>query len=216
MNKLRVMLADDHGVLRAGLASLLDAQPDLMVVGEAAEAEDAVRLASELDPDVVLMDVRMPGNGIDATRRIKADHPQLRILILSQYDDPVYLRQAMAAGASGYALKRGGGQELLQAIRAVGRGEVYLHPSMAKVLVEESWGPRQPAPPGPQEPLTERETQVLRLIAHGYTTAEIAAELYLSVRTVEAHKTRLMEKLGVRGRRALVQFARRQGLLAEE
>ncbi len=216
MNKLRVLLADDHGVLRAGLASLLDAQPDLMVVGEAAETEDAVRLASELSPDIVLMDVRMPGNGIDATRRIKANHPHLRILILSQYDDPVYLHQALAAGASGYALKRTGGQELLQAIRAVGRGEVYLHPAMARVLVEESWGPRQPAPATPVEPLTEREIQVLKFIAHGYTTAEIAAELYISARTVEAHKTRLMEKLGVRGRRALVQFAHQHGLLAED
>jgi len=216
MNKLRVLLADDHGVLRAGLGSLLDAQPDLTVVGEAADADDAVRKASELHPDIALVDVRMPGNGIEATRRMKADRPELKVLILSQYDDPVYLHQAMAAGASGYALKRTGGQELLQAIRAVGRGEVYLHPAMARVLVEESWGPRQPSPAAPVEPLTERETQVLRFIAHGYTTAEIAAELYVSARTVEGHKTRLMEKLGVRGRRALVQFARQHGLLAED
>ena len=216
MNKLRVLLADDHGVLRAGLGSLLDAQPDLTVVGEAADAEDAIRQASELRPDIALVDVRMPGNGIEATRRMKADRPDLKVLILSQYDDPVYLHQAMAAGASGYALKRTGGQELLQAIRAVGRGEVYLHPAMARVLVEESWGPRQPAPAQPIEPLTEREIHVLRLIAHGYTTAEIAGEMFISVRTVEAHKTRLMEKLGVRGRRALVQFARQHGLLTEE
>ncbi len=216
MNKLRVLLADDHGVLRAGLGSLLDAQPDLTVVGEAADAEDAVRQASELRPDIALVDVRMPGNGIEATRRMKADRPELKVLILSQYDDPVYLHQAMAAGASGYALKRTGGQELLQAIRAVGRGEVYLHPTMARMLVEESWGPRQPAPAPPVEPLTEREIQVLRLIAHGYTTAEIAAELYISARTIEAHKTRLMQKLEVRGRRALVQFARQHGLLTED
>jgi len=216
MKKLRMLLADDHGVLRAGLGSLINAQPDLTVIGEASDGEEAIRLARELRPDVALVDIRMPGNGLEATRRMKIEQPDLRVLILSQYDDPVYLHQAMAAGASGYALKRSGGQELLQAIRAVGRGEVYLHPSMAKVLVEESWGPRQPASPAPREPLTERETQVLRLIAHGYTTAEIAAELYLSVRTVEAHKTRLMEKLEVRGRRALVQFARQHGLLAED
>ena len=216
MKKLRVLLADDHGVLRAGLGSLLDAQPDLTVVGEAADAEDAVRQASELRPDIALVDVRMPGNGIEATRRMKADRPELKVLILSQYDDPVYLHRAMAAGASGYALKRTGGQELLQAIRAVGRGEVYLHPTMARMLVEESWGPRQPAPATSVEPLTEREIQVLRLIAHGYTTAEIAAELYISARTIEAHKTRLMQKLEVRGRRALVQYARQHGLLAED
>lgn len=215
MSKLRLLLADDHGVLRAGLGSLLDAQPDLAVVGEAANAEDAVRQARELSPDIALVDVRMPGGGLEATRRMKAERPELRVLILSQYDDPVYLHQALAAGASGYALKRAGGQELLQAIRAIGRGEVYLHPALARVLVEESWGPRQPAPATPSEPLTERETQVLRLIAHGYTTPEIAAELFLSERTVEAHKTRLMEKLGVRGRRALVQYARQHGLLTE-
>ncbi len=216
MNKLKVLLADDHGVLRAGLGSLLDAQPDLMVVGEAADAEDAVRQARELRPDVALVDVRMPGGGLEATRRMKAERPELRVLILSQYDDPVYLHQALAAGASGYALKRTGGQELLQAIRAVVRGEVYLHPSLTRVLVEESWGPRQHPQTAPIEPLTERETEVLRLIAHGYTTPEIATELYLSVRTVEVHKTRLMEKLGVRGRRALVQYARQQGLLSED
>lgn len=216
MNKLKVLLADDHGVLRAGLGSLLDAQPDLMVVGEAADAEDAVRQARELRPDVALVDVRMPGGGLEATRRMKAERPELRVLILSQYDDPVYLHQALAAGASGYALKRTGGQELLQAIRAVVRGEVYLHPSLTRVLVEENWGPRQHPQTAPIEPLTERETEVLRLIAHGYTTPEIATELYLSVRTVEVHKTRLMEKLGVRGRRALVQYARQQGLLSED
>lgn len=216
MTELRIVIADDHGVLRAGLRSLIEAQPDLTVVGEAADADDVVRKACESDADVAIVDIRMPGDGIEATRRLKAMRPALRILILSQHDDPVYLRQALAAGASGYALKRAGGAELLEAIRAVGRGEVYVHPALTRVLVEERWGPRTPESAPLSEPLTERETQVLRLIAHGYTTPEIAAELFLSVRTVEAHKTHLMEKLGVRGRRALVQYALRHGLVGGE
>lgn len=216
MAELRILIADDHGVLRAGLGSLIEAQTDMTVVGEAADGDEAVRRARELRPDVAVVDIRMPGGGIEATRRMKAERPELRVLILSQHDDPVYLRQAMAAGASGYALKRAGGPELLDAIRAVGRGDVYLHPTLTRIVVEESWGPRAPSSDAPNESLTERETQVLRLIAHGYTTPEIAAELFLSVRTVEAHKTHLMEKLGVRGRRALVQYALQHDLLGEE
>lgn len=215
MAELRILIADDHGVLRAGLGTLLETQPDFSVVGEASNADEAVRQARALRPDIAIVDIRMPGGGIQATRLMKAERPELRVLILSQYDDPVYLHQAMAAGASGYALKRAGGPELIEAIRAVGRGEVYLHPALARIMVEESWGPREPARIAPAEALTERETQVLRLIAHGYTTPEIAAELFLSVRTVEGHKTRLMEKLNARGRRALVQYALKHGLLSE-
>jgi len=168
-------LADDHGILRAGLRALLDAQPDMEVVGEAETAEAAVRLARTLRPDLALVDVRMPGGGLAAARRMKQELPALLVLILSQYDDPAYLHQALAAGASGYALKHAAGQELLQAIRAVARGEVYLHPTMARVLVEQAWGPRQAAPAAPAQPLSEREAQVLRLVALGYTTQQIAA-----------------------------------------
>lgn len=220
MSKLRIVLADDHGVLRAGLRALLDGQPDLGVVGEAETADAAVEQVRRLRPDVALMDVRMPGGGLAAARRIKQELPSVLVLILSQYDDPTYLHQALAAGASGYALKRAAGQELLRAIRAVARGEVYLDPAVARVLVEESWGPRQPVPePAPAaagQPLSEREAQVLRLVALGHTTQQVAEQLFLSIRTVETYKLRGMEKLGLSGRAALVRYAMQHGLLESE
>ncbi len=213
MAKLRTVLGDDHGVLRAGLRALLDSQPDLEVIGEAETADDAVELVRRLAPDLALVDVRMPGGGLAAVRQMKQVLPGLRVLILSQYDDPAYLREALAAGASGYVLKRAAGQELLHAIRAAARGDVYLDPALARVLVEDSWGPRQPATPQPDQALSEREAQVLRLVALGHTTQQIAEQLYLSIRTVETYKLRGMEKLGLRGRAALVRYAVEHGFL---
>ena len=216
MSKLRLLLVDDHGVLRAGLRALLADQADLEVVGEAGESDEALRLARELRPDIAMVDVRMPGGGLAAARQMKREAPALRVLILSQYDDPSYLREALAAGASGYALKRSSGHELLAAIRAVGRGEVYLHPSLAKVVVEESWGPRLHDPSPTAEPLSVREVQVLRLVALGHTTQGVAEQLFLSVRTVETYKTRGMEKLGLHGRPELVRYVLEHGLLDAE
>ncbi len=213
---LRLVLADDHGVLRAGLRALLDDQRDLQVVGEAGDADEAVSLVQRLQPHVALVDVRMPGGGLAAVRRMKQVAPDMRVLVLSQYDDPVYLREALAAGASGYALKRASGHELLEAIRAVGRGDVYLHPTLTRVLVEESWGPRARDLRLPAEPLSDRETQVLRLVALGHTTQQIADQLFLSARTVETYKVRCMEKLGLSGRAALVRYALDHGLLNPE
>jgi len=216
MTRLRVVLADDHGVLRAGLRALLAAQPDLDVVGEVGTAEAAVALVQRLRPDLVLVDVRMPGGGLAAARQMKQDQPELLVLILSQYDDPAYVHQALGAGVSGYVLKRASGEELLRAIRAVACGEVYLDPAVARLLVEESWGPRQPAPVATGQILSERERQVLRLVALGFTTQQIAAQLFLSIRTVETYKTRCMEKLGLHGRAALVRYALQHGLLEAE
>jgi two-component system, NarL family, response regulator NreC len=210
---LRLVLADDHGVLRAGLRALLGAQPDFEVVGEAESAEELEHLVSTLQPDVAVVDVRMPGGGLNAVRRIKHDRSNLRVLVLSQYDDPAYLREALAAGASGYALKRSAGQELIEAIRAVGRGEAYLHPSLTRVLVEASWGPLARTLDPKSEPLSEREVQVPRLVARGYTAEEIADKLLIGVRTVKTYKTRTMEKLGLSGRAALVDYAVEHGLL---
>lgn len=213
---MRIVLADDHGVLRAGLRALLDDQPDLEVVGEAETAEAAVRLTQELQPDLAIVDVRMPGGGLAATRQMKQELPKLAVLILSQYDDPAYVQQALAAGAAGYALKRASGQELLQGIRAIARGEVYLHPAVARVLVEQSWGPRQPAASATSQSLSEREAQVLRMVALGHTTQQIAEQLFLSVRTVETYKLRGMEKLGLKGRASLVRYVLEHGLLEAE
>jgi two-component system, NarL family, response regulator NreC len=214
VTKLRILLADDHGVLRAGLRSFLDSQADMIVVAAAETAEDAVLMARESEPDLAMLDVRMPGGGLTAARVLHEELPKIRVLVLSQYDDSAYLRAALAAGAAGYALKRSPGPELLQAIRAIARGEVYLHPAMARVLVQESWGPRD-APAAPQV-LSERETQVLRLTALGYTTEQIAEQLFLSVRTVETYKLRCTDKLGLRGRAALVRYALDNGLLETE
>jgi DNA-binding NarL/FixJ family response regulator len=216
--KARLLIADDHAVLRSGLRVLLDAQPDLEVIGEAADGAEAVREAVALRPDVVLMDVAMTGEGgLEATRRIREQAPEVKVLVLSMYDDESYLRRALEAGASGYALKRAADTELLSAIRAVVRDEVYLHPALTRVLVADLLGrdASSPRPARPDSsPLSEREVEVLRLVALGHTNQEIADSLCLSVKTVESYKGRLMEKLGLRGRAALVRYAVEAGLLA--
>ena len=215
MPSLRLLLADDHGVLRAGLLALLSGQPGFEVVGEAESADGVVALATRLRPDIAVVDVRMPGGGIEATRRIKELAPSVAVLVLSQYDDTAYLREAMIAGASGYALKRSSGAELVEAIWTVARGETYLHPALARVLVEETLKPHHRQAAHLAEAISERETQVLRLIALVHTTQHIAEELFLSVRTVETYKARGMEKLGLRGRAELVQYALESGLLQQ-
>lgn len=215
---IRVLVVDDHAVLRSGLRVLLNGQPDMQVVGEASDGGDAVREALRLRPDVVLMDVALTGeSGLDATRRIKTEAPDVKVLVLSMYDDESYLRRALEVGASGYALKRAADTDLLSAIRAVARDEVYLHPALTRVLVSdllrrEAPNPALSRPDAPK--LTERESEVLRLVALGHTNQEIAETLYLSVKTVESYKGRLMEKLGLRGRAALVRYAVDAGLLA--
>ena len=214
---IRLLLVDDHALLRSGLRMLLDAQPDMAVVGEASDGAEAVAEALRLRPSVVLMDVAMSGeSGLEATARIKQAAPEIKVLVLSMYDDESYLRRALEAGASGYALKRAADTDLLSAIRAVARDEVYLHPALTRVLVSDLLG-RDPAsrPTLRSETsnLSEREVEVLRLVALGHTNQEIADSLCLSVKTVESYKGRLMEKLGLRGRAALVRYAVGAGLL---
>lgn len=212
--RIRILLADDHAVLRAGLRALLNAQRDLEVVGEAADGAEAVRLAQALHPDVVVMDIGMPGvNGIDATARIKRELPTTKVLILSMHDDRGYLRQVLRAGASGYVLKKAADTELLAAIRAAARGEVFLDPGLAKALVEEVM---EPAPAGRETPvLSDREREVLRLLARGHTNQQVADRLCVSVKSVETYKARLMEKLGLRGRAELVRYALQHGFLKD-
>jgi len=213
--RLRVLLADDHNVVRAGLRALIDAQPDMEVVGEAADGEAACRQAVEVGPDVVVMDVSMPSlGGAPATERIRRDRPEVRVLALTVHEDRSYLQQLLQAGASGYLLKRAAADDLIHAIRTVARGGTYLDPGLTGKVLGGLLG--RSAPPGapPGDALSDREEEVLRLIARGHTNREIAARLDVSVKTVETHKARAMEKLGLDSRAAIVAYAIRWGWLS--
>lgn len=218
MEKIRVLLADDHAVLRAGLRLLLGAQTDMEVVGEASTGDQAVAQAKKLSPDVVLLDITMSGpDGLDAVRQIKENSPEVKVLALTMHDDESYLRQVLEGGGSGYVLKRSADTELLSAIRAVHRGGTYLHPSHAKILLE---GAVEAQEEGTEQSsydiLSDREKQVLKLVALGYTNKQISNKLFLSVKTVEAYRARMQEKLGIKGRAALVRYALSKGVLVEE
>jgi DNA-binding NarL/FixJ family response regulator len=225
--RIRVLIADDHAVLRAGLRLLLDAQPDMLVVGEAEAAEQAMILDVDLQPDVVLMDLTLPirpgdpdtlPSGLEAIRGIKAERPEARVLVLTIHDDEAYLRAVLEAGGVGYLLKQAADTELLSAIRAVWRGGTYLHPRHVQLLLEgaSSSPDSQESDGDSYDLLSRREQQVLRLIALGHTNQQVADKLYLSVKTVETYKARLMAKLDLTGRAALVRYALQRGLLAEQ
>jgi two-component system response regulator NreC len=206
---ISILIADDHGVLRAGLRALLSAEPDLEVVADADNGDDALRLAGELRPEVVLLDVNMPGmGGIEVTRRIKEIYPEMRVLILTVHEDESLFQEAIQAGASGYIIKRAVESELIDAIRAVKRGDLYVHPAMTRALLREI-SPHRVAPDdSPIEALTRREVDVLKLIAQGYTNRQTAEALSISVRTVESHRANLMGKLNLRSRVDLVRYAK--------
>lgn len=214
MGKLRIFLADDHPVVREGLKSLINAQPDMEVIGEAADGRLTLRGAKQLQPDVAVIDISMPElNGAQVTERLKVTCPQMRVLALTVHEDASYLRQLLQAGASGYVLKRGAAEELIHAIRTVAAGGVYLDPSLAGRLVSSYLGRQPPDPTAQRGDLSERETEVLRLIALGYSNKEIAAQLGIGVRTVETYKTRLMAKLELQSRADIVRYALQQGWL---
>ena len=213
-HKIRVLIADDHGTMREGLCLLINSQADLEVVGEAADGREAVKLANELEPDVVVMDISMPGlNGLEATKKLKESYSKVRVLTLTRHADDGFLKQLLAAGASGYALKLSSGEELMRAIRTVAAGGTYIDPAIAGKLVTRS--ARLPAKPGPapRADLSEREEEILRFIAWGYSNKEIAQRLSLSVKTIEAHKANALQKLGMSGRIDIVRYAVLRGWL---
>lgn len=216
MSTLRIFLADDHAIIREGLKSLIEAQPDMSVVGETDNGRGAWREAKALRPDVVVMDISMPDlNGAKATELLKRDCPETKVLALTVHNDQGYLHQLLKAGASGYVLKRAAPHELIRAIRAVAAGETYLDPTIVSDVVG-SYVRKQSTREGqPHGELSEREAEVLRLIALGYSNKEIATRLGISVRTVETYKTRLMEKLNFHSRTEIVRYALLQGWLEE-
>jgi len=208
--KIRILLADDHALVRQGFRRILEAEPDMAIVGEADNGREAVALAERLRPDVIVMDVGMPElNGIEATRRLADSLPRTRVLALSMHKDSVYVREILRAGARGYLLKDAFDRDLLLAVRAVARGEAYLSPAVSEaVLTDYRRHVRDPL-----DLLTSREREVLQMLAEGKTNKEIAATLNLSVYTVDAHRGRIMEKLNLHSIGELVRFAVRNGLV---
>ncbi len=217
MNKLRILLAEDHETIRDGLKLLVNSQPDMEVVGEADNGRVTVQLAQQLLPDVVVMDVSMPElNGLQATKKLKQKCPQVKILPLTRHTDDGYLQQLLQAGANGYVLKQSKSAELLRAIRAVVTGQTYLDPAITEKAVTQIRGGRRAArglPPNAN--LSDRETEVLRLIAWGHINKEVAARLNVSVKTVEVHKANGMRKMGMKSRVDIVRYAQLKGWLQD-
>lgn len=208
---IRIALADDHNVVRQGLRALLEGVKDFRVVGEARDGKEMVELVARERPDVALVDVAMPSlNGVEAARRIVRDSPQVKVLVLSMYTGEEYVREAIAAGASGYLVKDSAADQLVEAIRVVARGDRFLSPAIAHLAVKGGAGA------SPLDRLTTREREVLQLIAEGNSNKEIAARLTLSVKTIEAHRTNLMAKLDIHDTASLTRFAIARGLVRTE
>ncbi len=215
MTVIRLVLVDDHEVVRTGLRMLLETQPDLEIVGEANSGEQALALVAELLPDVIVMDITLPDfSGIEATRRIKAAHPQIAVVALTIHDDEQYFFEMLQAGASGYIPKRAASGELISAIHAANAGEIYLYPSLAKLLVRDYLGrAEEQTEPTVLDGLTPREQEVLEMLAEGRSNDEIAEALTISRHTVARHRENLMRKLGLHNRSELVKYAIRKGLI---
>lgn len=209
---IRILIADDHGVMRAGLRAMLEDEPTIDVVGEAATGEEAIRLAFQHEPDIVLMDIGLPDiDGIECARRVRKTNPLIQVLILTVYEDESLLQEAIKAGAAGYVIKRAAGEELLAAIHAVARGDMYIHPAITRLLVKRLSDNSDPVKDALQT-LTPRELEVMRYIVRGYTNREIAEALVISTRTVEGHRASLFGKLGLKNRVELVKFTEKYGL----
>ena len=213
---IRVMIADDHAILRAGLKMLINAQDDMEVVSEASSGEQAVEAARETKPDVALMDLTMPpAGGLSAIQSIARDFPDTRVIVLTMHDDPAYLRSVLATGASGYVLKRSVDAELLAAIRAVDRGGTFVDPGLAGVFIQDVLA-KGAVKDRRKNILSERELQVLGLVARGYSSQQIAKQIFLSVKTIETYRSRFADKLGLRTRSDIVRFAVQMGLLTPQ
>jgi len=219
MHKIRIMIVDDHAILRAGLKMLVNAQDDMEVVSEAPDGEKAIQRVQETKPDVTLLDLTMPRiGGMKALQEIVKNCRETRVLVLTMHDDPAYLRSALAAGASGYLLKRAVDAELIAAIRAVHRGGIFVDPRLASILVQDVLA-KKGTKAGPREPLnilSDRELQVLKFVARGYSSSQISKQIAVGVKTVETYRSRFAEKLGLRTRSDVIRFAVQMGLLTPE
>ena len=212
---IRVALCDDHAIVRSGLRRILEAEPDLEVVAEAGTADEAVAAARDTEPDVFVMDIGLPDrNGITATVEVCKVSPATKVLMLTVHDDVAYLRRVFDAGAAGFLVKEAADIELVQAVRQVAKGKHYVHPTLGAALLAPDAATARPAGPGGE--LSQREVEILGLIANGLTNGEIAKQLYVSVRTVETHRAHIHQKLDVRTRAELVRIAREAGILADE
>lgn len=214
-DQLRVLIADDHTIVRSGVRLLLEAESEFLVVGEALNGEEALTMAESLQPDVILMDIAMPGvDGLQATRQIKARWPEIKVLVLTMHRSEEYFFEMLKAGASGYILKGAETGDLIHAVRVVGQGEVFLYPTMASKLVGDYLN--RVDKDGEANPtLSQREKEILRMLAEGYSNKEIAEELVVSPSTVHSHRSNLMNKLGMGNRRELIQYARQRGLIRD-
>jgi DNA-binding NarL/FixJ family response regulator len=215
MSSIRVLIADDHAIVREGVRALLTLSDDMTVVGEAANGREAIDLARKLRPDVILMDIAMPGlGGLEATIEIRKENPEARILVLTQYEDREYIRRFLKAGVSGYVLKKAAGSDLTSAIRAVHRGGLVLDPEVAREAMREQAGAAAPgAAADPYESLTDREKQVLKLVAEGHSNKDVAELLDISVKTAMSHREHIMQKLDLHSRTELIRFAIQQGVI---
>lgn len=215
MAKIRVLIADDHAIVRDGIKALLNLADDIEVVGEAGDGREAIARVAALEPDVVVMDIAMPGlGGLEATIEIKRTHPRTKVLVLSQYEDREYIRRFLKIGVSGYVLKKSAGTDLTGAIRAVFRGGLVLDPEVAREAMQDAG--RANGTTDPYESLTDREKQVLKLVAEGHSNKEIADLLTISVKTAMSHREHVMDKLGLHSRTDLIKFALREGIIRVE
>ena len=218
MSKIRLVLADDHGLLRAGIARLIEDQPDLEVVAQAASADEAIEAVVRSQPDVLVLDLSMPGgNGMQTIATLRKRAPQTKVLVLTMHNNPAYVRATLGAGCSGYVVKTVSDEEMLAAVRSVARGRTAINLSLSDSEMQAMFGSvGQYATTGPQAALSDREREVLQWLARGYTSQQIADKIFLSVKTVETYRTRIRDKLGIKDRAELITYALHTGLLRED